>query len=294
MTNGEPQSYDAVNRASSTLGSVWRLVLQLRHRGIGLWIIALLALVAIAPDLFATHSPLHISPQSRLEAPSAEHFFGTDHLGRDTYSRVIHGARISLWAGVRVVLLASLFGTLVGLVSGLYGAMADRFLMRVVDVFLAFPYLILAMGIAALLGRSLENAIIGLVLVWWAQYARLVRNKVLSLREMGYVTSARALGAGQARLMFRHILPNTLTPVFVKASLDVGQAILATASLSFIGLGAAPPSPEWGAMITEARSHILDAWWLPTFPGLGIFLAVLGSNMLGDSLRDAVDPRSRP
>jgi len=265
----------------------------LRQGGIGLWIIALLAIVAIAPDVFATHAPLQISPQSRLEAPSAEHIFGTDHLGRDTYSRVVHGARISLWAGLRVVLLASLFGTLIGLVSGLYGGMMDRVLMRAVDVFLAFPYLILAMGIAALLGRSLENAIIGLALVWWAQYARLVRNKVLSLREMGYVTSARALGAGQARMMFRHILPNALTPIFVKASLDVGQAILATASLSFIGLGAAPPSPEWGAMITEARSHILDAWWLPTFPGVGIFLAVLGFNMLGDNLRDVVDPRSR-
>lgn len=261
--------------------------------GVGLWIIALLALVALFPGLFATHSPLQISPQDRLQAPSAAHLFGTDHLGRDTYSRVIHGARISLWAGIRVVALAGIVGTLIGLVSGLYGGAIDRVLMRIVDVFLAFPYLILAMGIAALLGRSLENAIIGLALVWWAQYARLVRNQVLSLREMAYVTSARALGSGQARLMFRHILPNSLTPVFVKASLDVGQAILATASLSFIGLGAAPPSPEWGAMITEARSHILDAWWLPTFPGIGIFLAVLGFNMLGDRLRDLVDPRLR-
>lgn len=270
-----------------------RFLRLLRRSGIGLWVIGLLFVVALFPGLFATHSPLQISPQARLQPPSQEHLFGTDHLGRDTFSRVIYGARISLWAGIRVVALAGLFGVLVGLVSGHYGGTIDRVLMRIVDVFLAFPYLILAMGIAALLGRSLENAIIGLALVWWAQYARLVRNQVLSLREMAYITSANALGAGQARVMFRHILPNTLTPVFVKASLDVGQAILATASLSFIGLGAAPPSPEWGAMITEARSHILDAWWLPTFPGLGIFLAVLGFNMLGDRLRDLVDPRLR-
>lgn len=190
------------------------------------------------------------------------------------------------------MLSAGLFGTLFGAISGLYGGTIDRMMMRVVDVFLAFPYLILAMGIAALLGRSLDNAIIGLALVWWAQYARLVRNQVLSLRELSYVTSARALGARQARIMLRHILPNATTPIFVKASLDMGQAILATASLSFIGLGAAPPSPEWGAMITESRSYILDAWWLPTFPGVGIFLAVLGFNMLGDNMRDLVDPRS--
>lgn len=291
MTEQNPRSLRTAGAGSSD--RVHRLFRSLRRSGIGLWIIVMLAVVAAFPGLFATHSPLAISPQARLQPPSQEHLFGTDHLGRDTYSRVIHGARISLWAGIRVVALAGLFGVLVGLVSGHYGGTIDRVLMRIVDVFLAFPYLILAMGIAALLGRSLENAIIGLALVWWAQYARLVRNQVLSLRELAYITSAKALGAGQSRLMFRHILPNTLTPVFVKASLDVGQAILATASLSFIGLGAAPPSSEWGAMITEARAHILDAWWLPTFPGLGIFLAVLGFNMLGDRLRDLVDPRLR-
>ncbi|HEX7003645.1 MAG TPA: ABC transporter permease [Trueperaceae bacterium] len=276
-------------------GFRWQLrrgIRFVRGGGPGLMILLFLALVALLPSLFATHSPVQISPLERLQPPSTEHLFGTDHLGRDTYSRVVYGARVSIWASLRVVVSAGLFGTLFGAVSGLYGGSVDRVMMRVVDVFLAFPYLILAMGIAALLGRSLENAIIGLAMVWWAQYGRLVRNKVVSLRGQAYVTSARALGATQLRLMFRHILPNTMTPVFVKASLDMGQAILATASLSFIGLGAAPPSPEWGAMITESRSYILDAWWLPTFPGLGIFLAVLGFNMVGDSMRDLIDPRS--
>jgi peptide/nickel transport system permease protein len=249
-------------------------------------LVALLAPV-IAPD------PIEQNIAQRLQPPSAEHWLGTDQLGRDVWARVAHGAGISLRVGFGVVILAVLIGVAVGLLAGTLGGAWDNLLMRVTDIFFAFPSLILAMAIAAALGPNLNNTIIAVALVSWPIYARLVRANVLALREREFVEAARALGSSQGRLMLRHLLPNTLTPVFVQASFDVGGAILTAAGLSFIGFGAQPPTPEWGAMVSETRSYIAEAIWAPTAPAMGILLTVLAFNLLGDALRDVLDPRGR-
>ncbi|GEM84885.1 MAG: diguanylate cyclase [Meiothermus sp.] len=266
----------------------------LRNPGglIGLFLLVLLVLVALLAPLIAP-DPISQNIAQRLQPPSVEHWLGTDQLGRDVWARVAHGAGISLRVGFGVVILAVLLGVLVGLLAGTLGGAWDNLLMRLTDIFFAFPSLILAMAIAAALGPNLNNTIIAVALVSWPIYARLVRANVLALREREFVEAARALGAPQSRLMLRHLLPNTLTPVFVQASFDVGGAILTAAGLSFIGFGAQPPTPEWGAMVSETRSYIAEAIWAPTAPAIGILLTVLAFNLLGDALRDVLDPRGR-
>lgn len=266
----------------------------LRNPGglIGLFLLALLILVALLAPLIAP-DPISQNIAQRLQPPSAAHWLGTDQLGRDVWARVAHGAGISLRVGFGVVILAVLLGVVVGLLAGTLGGTWDNLLMRVTDIFFAFPSLILAMAIAAALGPNLNNTIIAVALVSWPIYARLVRANVLALREREFVEAARALGASQSRLMLRHLLPNTLTPIFVQASFDVGGAILTAAGLSFIGFGAQPPTPEWGAMVSETRSYIAEAIWAPTAPAIGILLTVLAFNLLGDALRDVLDPRGR-
>ncbi|GAO74620.1 nickel transporter permease [Meiothermus ruber] len=266
----------------------------LRNPGglIGLFLLVLLILVALLAPVIAP-DPIEQNIAQRLQPPSAEHWLGTDQLGRDVWARVAHGAGISLRVGFGVVLLAVLIGVMVGLLAGTLGGAWDNLLMRVTDIFFAFPSLILAMAIAAALGPNLNNTIIAVALVSWPIYARLVRANVLALREREFVEAARALGSSQGRLMLRHLLPNTLTPVFVQASFDVGGAILTAAGLSFIGFGAQPPTPEWGAMVSETRSYIAEAIWAPTAPAMGILLTVLAFNLLGDALRDVLDPRGR-
>ena len=259
----------------------------------GLALIAILALIAVLAPLIAPADPLKQILSTRLKPPSADHWLGTDQLGRDVLSRMIYGARISLLIGTVVVGLAASVGTFVGLVAGYVGGWLDEGLMRLTDVFFAFPALILAMAISGALGPSLTNAMIAIAVVSWPVYARLVRAQVLSLREREYVEAARGLGASAQRIVWQHILPNTLAPLLVQASFDMGGAILSAAGLSFIGFGTQPPTAEWGVMISEGRNYIATHSWLSLFPGLAILLTVAAFNLIGDGLRDALDPRLR-
>src|SRR6266513_1745953 len=258
---------------------------------VGASIVAALLLVAVVGPAVTPTSPLRIAPLEKLQFPSARHPLGTDDLGRDLLSRIVAGARISLSVGILVLAIAMSLG--VGLLAGYFGGWPDEAVMRTTDVFLAFPRLVLAIAIAATLGPGLYNAMVAVALSWWPWYTRLVRGQLLSLRQQEFVLAGVSLGAGPGRILLRHLLPNVGATVVIQASIDVGYAILATAGLSFIGLGAQPPTPEWGSMIAQARSYLIDFWWYPTFPGLAIFLAVLGFNLLGDAVRDAFDPRLR-
>jgi peptide/nickel transport system permease protein len=256
-------------------------------------LIAVFAACAILAPLFAPYDPLLQDLGSRLQPPSSAHWLGTDSLGRDIASRILYGARISLVIGIVVVASAGVVGTVIGLVAGYAGGLIDEALMRLTEVFLAFPALILAMAIAGALGPSLTNAIIAIAAVTWAVYARLTRGQILSLRRREFVEAARAIGASRRRILWYHLLPNVLAPLMIQASFDLGSSIIAAAGLSFIGFGAQPPTPEWGVMISEGRNYISTQPWLSLFPGLAILLAVGSFNLLGDGLRDAFDPRLR-
>jgi len=258
---------------------------------VALVLIALFAVCALLAPVLAPYDPLAQELSARLRPPSPEHWLGTDSLGRDIASRILYGARISLIIGVVVVASAGVVGTAIGLVAGYAGGLVDEVLMRLTEVFLAFPALILAMAIAGALGPSLTNAIIAIAAVTWAVYARLVRGQILSLRRREFVEAARAIGASRTRIVVRHLLPNALAPIMIQASFDLGSSIIAAAGLSFIGFGAQPPTPEWGVMISEGRNYISTQPWLSLFPGLAILIAVGSFNLLGDGLRDAFDPR---
>jgi len=258
---------------------------------LALALIAVFALCALLAPVIAPYDPLAQELSQRLRPPSPEHWLGTDSLGRDIASRILYGARISLIIGVVVVASAGVVGTAIGLIAGYAGGLVDEALMRLTEVFLAFPALILAMAIAGALGPSLTNAIIAIAAVTWAVYARLTRGQILSLRRREFVEAARAIGASRTRIVVRHLLPNALAPLMIQASFDLGSSIIAAAGLSFIGFGAQPPTPEWGVMISEGRNYISTQPWLSLFPGLAILLAVGSFNLLGDGLRDAFDPR---
>lgn len=290
MTSGIRMAVPA--RAWSTTG-LRDIVRRQPLASAGLVVLLAILAVSVAPGLFGTHDPLALDLPSQLVPPSAQHFFGTDELGRDVYSRVIHGTGLTMMSGIGVVLIASVVGTLLGLVAGISGGWIDDVIMRVSDIFLSFPVLIMAMTIVAFLGPNLLNATIAVTIVWWPQYSRLVRGQVLTLRGQPFVEAARAIGASNGRIVFRHILPNTLVPIMVKAGVDFSVAILLTASLSFLGAGAQPPSPELGALVSNGRSYLLSAWWITTFPSLVIFSAVLALNLVSDGVRDLLDPRLR-
>ena len=226
-----------------------------------------------------------------LLAPSAEHWFGTDKLGRDILSRIIVGARPALIIPIGVVLFAVLIGAPLGALAGYKGGWLDEVIMRITDLFLAFPSLLLAMAIASALGRGLDKAAIALIVSWWPWYTRIARGVAVGLRERYFVEAAQASGVNDAVIIFRHILPNTLSPILVQATVDMGTVILAMGGLAFLGLGTQPPSPDWGLMVSEGRSFILDQWWIATFPGIAIFVVVLAFNLVGDTLRDIFDPR---
>ncbi len=253
-------------------------------------IIAFLLIAALGPTL-APYDPIKSETGNRLQAPSAEHWFGTDQLGRDIFSRVIHGARISLRIALIVAVIAGTIGTVVGITSGYFGGLVDDGLMRVTDMFFAFPKLVLAMAVAAALGPDLENLILAIAVASWPIYARLARGEALAVREEDYIEAVRALGAGRLRILFQHVLPMCITPIIIQVTLDMGFIILIAAGLGFIGFGAQPPTPEWGIMIAEGRNYITSEWWVSTFPGLAILVTVLGFNLLGDGLRDVLDPR---
>ncbi|MFO3795862.1 MAG: ABC transporter permease [Anaerolineales bacterium] len=266
----------------------------LHHRSamIGTAILTIWLAIALLAPLLAPFSPVQQNLKDRLHPPSAVYLFGTDEVGRDIFSRVLYGARISLPVALMVVALSGSLGTVLGAVAGFVGGWTDEIIMRVADATLAFPALILAMAITTALGPGLFNAALAITLVLWPEYARLMRGEVLRVREMEYVTAARALGASALRVLGRHVVPNAIPLMLVKASLDAGNAILLASALSFVGLGAVPPSPEWGAMISMGRQKFFE-WWIATFPGLAIFTTVMGFNFLGDALRDLLDPHLR-
>jgi peptide/nickel transport system permease protein len=260
---------------------------------LGLVIIVFFLLAALLAPWVAPYDPLKADIPASLAAPGAAHLMGADKLGRDILSRIMHGARISMFTGVAVVAMAGIFGSVVGLLAGYAGGWADETLMRVTDIFFAFPSLILAMAIAGALGPSLENALVAVAVVSWPVYARLLRGQVIVLREREFVQAARAVGVTSLGIIFRHLLPNTMGPLLVQATFDLGGTILAVAGLSFIGFGAQPPTPEWGVMISEGRNYITTQWWLTFFPAMSILLVVAGFNLVGDGLRDVLDPRLR-
>jgi peptide/nickel transport system permease protein len=229
----------------------------------------------------------------KLLPPSARHWFGTDEVGTDIYTRVVLGTRVSLRIGLIITVLAAAIGVPLGIVAGYVGGPLGETIMRVTDIFLSVPALVLALAIVGALGPGITNVIVALGLVWWPGYVRLVQSKTLALKGQAFVEAARAVGTGRLRIVFLHILPNCVSPITVKASMDMGSAILAAAGLGFIGLGAQPPYPEWGAMISHGRNYLPTWWWYSAFPGLFIYLTVLGFNLLGDGLRDILDPQSR-
>ncbi|TYL39570.1 peptide ABC transporter permease [Natronococcus pandeyae] len=257
----------------------------------GAVIVATVTAAAVVGPTVAPYEPASQDLANRLQGPSLAHPFGTDQLGRDVFSRLLYGARLSLGIAVVVTAIRLVLGTTIGLVAGYAGGWVDEFLMRLVDVQLAFPGLILALVIAGVLGPSLRNVMIALAVVGWASYARLVRGSVLSTKEREFVRAAQLMGVSWPRIAVRHLLPNVAGPVVVLATLNVGTVILGTAGLSFIGLGAQPPTPEWGTMLSAGRHHLRDAWWIVNAPGVAIMLTVLGFNLLGDGLRDVLDPK---
>lgn len=260
---------------------------------IGIVIVLMAVAIALTSQWITPYNPVGVELKSKLLPPSSQHWFGTDDMGRDVFSRVLAGTKVSLVSAFIIIALSMAFGTIVGVVAGYTGGWVDDILMRMTDIFLAFPAFILAMAISATLGASLQNALIAIATVWWPWYARLVRGQVLSIRNLEYVQAARAIGVNPARIIFKHILPNAFGPVIVQGTLDVGNTILLTASLSFIGLGAQPPTPEWGAMVSTGRLYFLSYWWVPTMPGLAILICVVGFNLLGDAIRDFFDVRQR-
>ncbi len=271
--------------------TTWRRFRRNRGGVVGVVVLAAVVVLALGAEWLAPHDPFGQDLYLGYTEPSLSHPLGTDEFGRDLASRIIYGARISLMVGVVSVSIALVLGTLAGLVAGYYGGWLDTWLMRLMDLMLAFPAFLLAIVVVAVLGPSLTNAMIAVGIVRIPQYARLVRGSVLSLKEAEFVTAHRALGAGDPAILGRSILLNALPPLIVQTTLGMGTSILEAASLSFVGLGAQPPSPEWGAMMIQGRQLLLRAPWVVTCPGVAIFLTVLGFNMAGDALRDALDPR---
>ena len=260
----------------------------------GVVLVCVFVICALFAPWLAPQNPSHIDLPSRLQPPSSGHWFGTDELGRDIFSRVIFGARISMLVGVSVVIGSLLLGTIIGSLAGYYGGGLDRFVnVIVMNAFLSFPGILLAIAFVAFLGPGIFNLILALVISGWVGYARLVRAQVLAAREREYVEAARALGASDLRIIARHILPNIMQPVIVQAAIGMAGAVLAEATMSFLGLGVPPPTASWGSMLNDGRSHLFDSPHLVLFPAAAVMLAVLSFNFIGDALRDYLDPRSR-
>jgi peptide/nickel transport system permease protein len=289
LLSDEPHS-----RLQSRLGQAYRRWLAFRSNPlalVGLGIVLTLLLVAAFAPQIATHDPLAQNLADRLQPISAAHWFGTDSLGRDIFSRIVYGTRITLFIVLLVVVTVGPIGLLVGATAGYFGGWVDTVLMRITDIFLAFPRLILALAFVAALGPGLENAVIAIACTAWPPYARVARAETLVVRNSDYIAAVRLLGASGARIVLRHIVPICVPSVIVRATLDMAGIILTAAGLGFLGLGAQPPLPEWGAMIAAGREQIFDQWWVATFPGIAICLCTLGFNLLGDGLRDVLDAK---
>ena len=281
------------NKKRSQWREVWRMLKKNKMALLGLGILVILVLLALFADVIADYDTVVIKQNlaNRLKGPSAEHWLGTDEFGRDIFARLIHGARVSLKVGIIAVGISIVLGGILGALAGFYGGRIDNIIMRIMDVFLAVPSILLAIAIVSALGPSIINLMVAISISSVPSYARIVRASVLSIRDQEFVEAARAIGANNARIIFRHIIPNSLAPVIVQGTLGVASAILSTAGLSFIGLGIQPPAPEWGSMLSGGRQYLRYAWWVTTFPGVAIMITILSLNLLGDGLRDALDPR---
>jgi peptide/nickel transport system permease protein len=285
------------SRQEAKLGQLYRGWLQFKRNRLavlGLLIVVALVLVAAFAPWIATHDPYAQNLAQRLLPPgTAGHWLGTDEFGRDIFSRIVHGARVTLYIVVLVALIAAPIGLIVGTAAGYLGGWVDAALMRITDVFLAFPSLILALAFVAALGPGIENAVIAIALTSWPPYARIARAETLTIRNSDFIAAARLQGAGTGRILFRHVMPLCVSSLTVRVTLDMAGIILTAAGLGFLGLGAQPPMAEWGAMVSSGRRYILDQWWVATIPGLAIFVVSLAFNLLGDGLRDVLDPRQK-
>ncbi len=288
-----PSAERLIGEAISPTQLALRRLFRNSNARVGMAIALLLILTAILAPVVMPYNPrTDLQPRERLKAPSGEHLFGTDEHGRDVFRRVIHGANISLRVGLFSVVLSLVIGSSIGLAAGFLGGPTDTVAMRLMDIMLAFPGTLLAIGIVAARGPGLNNTMLAIGVINIPVYARISRASTLALRELDFVTASRALGVSNLRLLFQHILPNTLSPIIVQGSLSIATAILESAALGFLGLGAQPPAPEWGAMLSSGYKYLTTgAWWVLLFPGLGIMLTVLAFNLIGDGLRDALDPR---
>jgi dipeptide transport system permease protein len=297
MTNTTAAVQDAGSVRRRMLAEFWYYFSENRGAVIGLWIFVLLVITAIFAPVIAPYGPAERLPNANLLPPfweaggSTAHLLGTDAIGCDILSRLIYGARYSLFIGVIVTSVALSGGIVIGVVAGYFRGWVDTVIMRIMDIILAFPSLLLALVLVAVFGPGLTNAMIAIALVYQPHFVRLIRAAVMAEKSKDYVTAAKVSGAGTLRLMFRTILPNCMAPLIVQASLSFSSAILDAAALGFLGMGAQPPTPEWGTMLAEAREFILRAWWVVTFPGLAILITVLAINLVGDGLRDALDPK---
>ncbi len=291
LTDPSPSS-----RRQARLGQAWLAWLRLKRNPLamfGLAIIVVLCLMAAAAPLFATQDPFVQNLGQRLLPPGTPgHWLGTDDFGRDIWSRIVHGARITLTIVAMVAVTAPVLGLLIGTVAGYYGGWVDTVLMRVTDIFLAFPRLILALALVAVLGPGVQNAVLAIALTAWPPYARVARAETLTVRNSDYIAAVRLQGAGAARIIWGHVVPMCLPSVIIRVTLDMAGVILIAAGLGFLGLGVQPPLPEWGLMISSGRKFLFEQWWVATMPGLAIFIVSLGFNLLGDGLRDVLDPRS--
>ncbi|MGC5328470.1 ABC transporter permease [Brevibacillus sp. SYSU BS000544] len=283
----------SVEKVSSPWRDAWKTFLKNKMAIAGVAIIIFFVLIAIFAPVITQYPYDEGNLMDKNKPPSAEHWFGTDYNGRDLFTRVIYGARISLWVGTFSVLGSIVAGTFLGLLAGFYGRWVDMLISRFFDIMLAFPSILLAIAIVSILGPSLSNALLAIAIINIPTYGRLVRSKVLSLKEEEYVMAARAMGMKDSRILLRHILPNSIAPVIVTGTLGIATAIIEAAALGFLGLGAQPPEPEWGKMLADSREYIQKAPWTVIFPGLSIMLTVLGFNLIGDGLRDALDPRMK-
>ncbi|MDR3258196.1 MAG: ABC transporter permease [Fusobacteriaceae bacterium] len=272
---------------------VWRRLKKNKMALLGLAILSVLIILAIFADVIANYDRIAIKQNLpiRLNAPTMAHFFGTDEFGRDIFARIVHGARVSLKVGLISVSLSIIWGGTLGSIAGYYGGRLDNTIMRIMDIFLAIPSILLAIAIVSALGPNMINLMVAISISSVPRYARIVRASVLTIRDQEFVEAARAIGASNARIIYRHIIPNVLAPVIVQGTLGVASAILSTAGLSFIGLGIQPPAPEWGNMLSGGRQYLRTAWWVTTFPGVTIMITIFALNLLGDGLRDALDPR---
>jgi peptide/nickel transport system permease protein len=278
---------------SSPWRDAWRILRRNKLAIVGFAIIIFFILLAVFAPLITPYKYDEGELVNKNKPPSAEHWFGTDYNGRDVFTRVVYGAQISLWVGFFSVLGSIVAGTILGLLAGYYGRWVDMFISRLFDIMLAFPSILLAIAIVAILGPSLQNALLAIAIINIPTYGRLVRSKVLSLKEEEFVMAARAVGMKDSRILAQHILPNSIAPIIVTGTLGIATAIIEAAALGFLGLGAQPPEPEWGKMLADSRQYIQKAPWTVVFPGLSIMLTVLGFNLIGDGLRDALDPRMK-